>query len=82
VTALAPDGLSAQAIRRDLLDDLNLEISTGLGDYADRMWRIGVMGHSAQNSNVKLVLSGLEDALHKHGYIQQGVRALVPSSDA
>ena len=24
----------------------------GLGEYADRMWRIGIMGHSAQQANV------------------------------
>jgi alanine-glyoxylate transaminase/serine-glyoxylate transaminase/serine-pyruvate transaminase len=69
VTALAPEGLSAQAIRRELLDELNLEISTGLGEYADRMWRIGVMGHSAQPANVLLVLSGLENALSRQGYV-------------
>ena len=63
VTVMAPRGISAQKVRRQLLDDLNLEISAGLGDYADRMWRIGVMGHSAQKANALLVRGGLRRAL-------------------
>ena len=38
-----------------LLEEFNLEIACGLGDYADRMWRIGIMGHSAQQANVMLL---------------------------
>src|SRR5581483_4050240 len=68
VTALAPAGVSALAVRKDLLDRLNVEISVGLGEHADSMWRIGVMGHSAQQANVLLLLEGLEDILRRHGY--------------
>ena len=68
VTVMAPVGVSAQALRRQLLDELNREISAGQGDYADRMWRIGVMGHSAQRANVTLVLSGLEQLLPQYGF--------------
>ncbi len=68
VTVMAPRGISALAVRKQLLDDLNLEISGGLGDHADSMWRIGIMGHSAQRANVLLVLSGLEYALRSHGF--------------
>jgi alanine-glyoxylate transaminase/serine-glyoxylate transaminase/serine-pyruvate transaminase len=68
VTALAPPGVSAHEVRDDLLEDLNLEVSTGLGAYADSMWRIGVMGHSAQRANVLLVLNGLEHALGRRGH--------------
>src|SRR5712691_9797211 len=42
VTVLAPPDVSALAVRTSLLDDVNREISCGLGDYADHMWRIGV----------------------------------------
>jgi alanine-glyoxylate transaminase / serine-glyoxylate transaminase / serine-pyruvate transaminase len=68
VTVLAPQGVSALAVRKDLLDTLNLEISVGLGEHADSMWRIGVMGHSAQRANVMLLLDGLSHALARHGY--------------
>jgi alanine-glyoxylate transaminase/serine-glyoxylate transaminase/serine-pyruvate transaminase len=67
VTVVAPPGVSALAVRKQLLDALNLEISVGLGEHADDMWRIGVMGHSAQQSNVMLLLTGLELALRSQG---------------
>src|SRR6266851_1568486 len=68
VTVLAPTGISAAAVREMLLDEFNLEISCGLGDYADRMWRIGIMGYSAQKANVMLCLQALELSLQRHGY--------------
>jgi aspartate aminotransferase-like enzyme len=32
------------------------------------MWRIGIMGHSAQQANVMLLLVALEYALRRQGY--------------
>jgi alanine-glyoxylate transaminase / serine-glyoxylate transaminase / serine-pyruvate transaminase len=72
VTVLAPNGISASAVRNVLLDEFNLEISCGLGEYADRMWRIGIMGHSAQQANVTLCLVALEHALRTHGFTPLG----------
>jgi alanine-glyoxylate transaminase/serine-glyoxylate transaminase/serine-pyruvate transaminase len=72
VTIVAPEGVSARGIRAYLLETLNLEISAGLGEQADRMWRVGVMGHSAQRANVMLVLAGLEQALRAHGVTPLG----------
>lgn len=68
VGVLAPAAVSASAVREVLLNEFNVEISGGLGEYADHMWRIGVMGHSAQQSNVMLLLSALEYALRRQGY--------------
>jgi alanine-glyoxylate transaminase/serine-glyoxylate transaminase/serine-pyruvate transaminase len=68
VTVMAPPDISARVIRQNLLDSLNLEISAGLGDYADSMWRIGIMGHSAQQANVMLLLEGLCLSLVRHGF--------------
>jgi alanine-glyoxylate transaminase/serine-glyoxylate transaminase/serine-pyruvate transaminase len=68
VTAVAPPGVSAKRVRQQLLDSLNLEISGGLGAYADSLWRIGVMGYSAQRANVVLLLTGLEQALRELGF--------------
>jgi alanine-glyoxylate transaminase/serine-glyoxylate transaminase/serine-pyruvate transaminase len=68
VTVLAPDSISATAVREVLLDEFNLEISGGLGEYADRMWRIGIMGHSAQQANVMLLLAALEHVLRRQGF--------------
>jgi alanine-glyoxylate transaminase / serine-glyoxylate transaminase / serine-pyruvate transaminase len=68
VTVCAPAGVSALAVRKQLLESLNVEISVGLGEHADSMWRIGVMGHSAQRANVLLVLEGLEHELRRAGF--------------
>lgn len=51
-----------------LLYEFNMDIAGGLGEYADRMWRIGIMGHSAQQANVILLLVALEQALRRQGY--------------
>jgi alanine-glyoxylate transaminase/serine-glyoxylate transaminase/serine-pyruvate transaminase len=72
VTMLAPEGVSARAVRQQLLEQLNLEISLGLGAHASSMWRAGVMGHSAQRANVMLLLAGLEQALRGEGYTPEG----------
>ena len=68
VTALVPEGVSDAVTRNALLDQYSIEIAGGLGDYAGRMWRVGVMGHSATRSNVKLLLGALEGILRAQGY--------------
>jgi alanine-glyoxylate transaminase/serine-glyoxylate transaminase/serine-pyruvate transaminase len=80
VAVVAPRGVSALTVREELLEDLNVEISAGLGEFADRMWRIGVMGHSAQRANVLLVLEGLARALRRHGYVARASAPLGVSS--
>jgi alanine-glyoxylate transaminase/serine-glyoxylate transaminase/serine-pyruvate transaminase len=72
VTVLAPPGVSALAVRRELIEDWNLEISGGLAERSDVMWRIGIMGHSAQRANVMLVLAALDQALQHHGFTPRG----------
>jgi len=67
-TVLAPQNVSAAAVREVLLDEFNIEIAGGLGEYMDRMWRIGIMGHSARRSNVLLVLAALDSALRRQGF--------------
>jgi alanine-glyoxylate transaminase/serine-glyoxylate transaminase/serine-pyruvate transaminase len=68
-TVLAPPEVSAAEVRAVLLCDFNIEIAGGLGEYVDRMWRIGIMGHSAQRSNVTLLLGALESALRRQGFV-------------
>jgi alanine-glyoxylate transaminase / serine-glyoxylate transaminase / serine-pyruvate transaminase len=67
-TVLVPDGIATAVVRRVLLEEFNIEIAGGLGDFTDRMWRIGLMGHSARQSNVMLLLAALESALARQGY--------------
>lgn len=72
VTVMAPDGMSGNVVRQRLLDTLSLEIAGGLGEYADKLWRIGIMGYSAQRANVMLLLTGLEQALRSNGFLARG----------
>lgn len=60
-----PDGVDEAAVRRALLDTYNIEIGAGLGPLAGKIWRIGLMGYTAQKENVDLVVSALKNIL-KH----------------
>jgi alanine-glyoxylate transaminase/serine-glyoxylate transaminase/serine-pyruvate transaminase len=42
-----------------------LEIGAGLGAFAGKAWRIGLMGYAARNENVALCLTALEEALQR-----------------
>ncbi len=58
-----PDGMSEADVRRALLFDYGIEIGGGLGDLAGKGWRIGLMGHTARQRNVSLLLAALDDIL-------------------
>lgn len=58
-----PEAVDDAAVRQQLLQQHNLEIGAGLGDFAGKVWRIGLMGHSARDENVALCLSAIESAL-------------------
>jgi alanine-glyoxylate transaminase/serine-glyoxylate transaminase/serine-pyruvate transaminase len=63
----APEGVDEAAVRRQLLTEWNVEIGGGLGPLKGRAWRIGLMGYSARQENVMLVLAGLETCLRQAG---------------
>ena len=58
-----PEGIDESKVRQHLLGKYGLEIGAGLGPMAGKIWRIGLMGHSAQEANVRLCLEALGDAL-------------------
>ncbi len=58
-----PDGADDAKVRAYLLEKYNLEIGAGLGAFAGKAWRIGLMGYSARSENVALCLAALKDAL-------------------
>ncbi len=62
-----PDGVDDAAARRQLLNDFNLEIGAGLGAWAGKVWRIGLMGQGATASYVLGCLTALEAVLSKAG---------------
>lgn len=59
-----PDGVDDAAVRKQLLENYNLEIGAGLGALAGKAWRIGLMGYGARRENVALCLKALEDVLN------------------
>jgi alanine-glyoxylate transaminase/serine-glyoxylate transaminase/serine-pyruvate transaminase len=50
-------------LRGRLLADYGIEIGGGLGAYAGKVWRIGVMGHTARARNVTLLLAALAELM-------------------
>ncbi len=55
-----PDGTNEVEVRQRLLNEYNLEIGAGLGDFAGKVWRIGLMGYASNPKNVLTCLGALE----------------------
>ena len=66
--AVVPDGIDDGVVRGKLLNDYSIEISGGLGELRGKVWRIGLMGDSARETNVFALLSALEIILSGQGY--------------
>jgi alanine-glyoxylate transaminase/serine-glyoxylate transaminase/serine-pyruvate transaminase len=64
-TVMVHENIDDASIRRQLLEEYNLEISGGLGELKGRVWRIGLMGYSSRPENIHLLLSALKDILIK-----------------
>lgn len=64
-----PNGVNDIKIRKALLNDFGIEIGGGLGEFAGKIWRVGLMGHTSRRRNVVLFLSALETVL-KAGHVK------------
>lgn len=62
-----PDGVEDAVVRRRLLDEYNVEIGGGLGDLSGKVWRIGLMGHACNLTNVLTCVGALEAILASEG---------------
>jgi alanine-glyoxylate transaminase/serine-glyoxylate transaminase/serine-pyruvate transaminase len=62
-----PAGTDDPEVRRRLLDEYGVEIGAGLGELAGKVWRIGLMGHSCNLSNVLTCVGALEAILVSEG---------------
>ncbi len=56
-----PDHLDDVKIRQRLLHEYNIEIGGGLGKFAGKLWRIGLMGQSSSKNHVNMLLAALKD---------------------
>ena len=54
-----PTGVDDATVRRRLLDEYDLEIGGGLGEFKGKAWRIGLMGASATAEHVAQCLRAL-----------------------
>ncbi len=62
-----PETVDDAVVRSALLTDYSLEIGSGLGAFAGKVWRIGLMGFASTQANVYLCLSALGNVLRQQG---------------
>ncbi|MDP9886262.1 alanine-glyoxylate transaminase/serine-glyoxylate transaminase/serine-pyruvate transaminase [Sinomonas atrocyanea] len=62
-TVRVPDGVSSARVRRILLEQYSIEVGSGVGEFADTVWRIGLMGPNANPASVTLALGALGEAI-------------------
>ena len=58
-----PEGVDEAKVRTQLLEEHKIEIGAGLGPLAGKIWRIGVMGHTARSENISRLTTALADIL-------------------
>jgi alanine-glyoxylate transaminase/serine-glyoxylate transaminase/serine-pyruvate transaminase len=66
-TVWVPEGVDELAVRRQLLQEFNIEIAGGLGAFKGKAWRVGLMGYSCRPENVLALLGALEQILRRRG---------------
>ena len=66
-TIFIPDGIDDAETRGTLLRDHGIEIGAGLGPFAGKIWRIGLMGESSRISHVLVFLTALEKLMRAAG---------------
>ena len=59
-----PKGVKDEAaLRKKLLEDFNIEVGSGLGAFAGKIWRIGIMGESCTMNHVNTLIGALNTLL-------------------
>jgi alanine-glyoxylate transaminase/serine-glyoxylate transaminase/serine-pyruvate transaminase len=62
-TVKVPEQVNSAQVRSTLLERYNIEIGSGAGEYANTVWRIGLMGRNARPEAVTLLLGALGEIL-------------------
>jgi alanine-glyoxylate transaminase / serine-glyoxylate transaminase / serine-pyruvate transaminase len=73
---LIPHSIDDAQVRTCLLEEFGIEIGGGLGEFKGKLWRIGLMGYNCRLSNVMLLLTALESALHRQGFVGEPGRSI------
>ena len=80
-TVCVPDGVDDARVRGRLLEQFNIEIGGGLAELKGRLWRIGLMGQTANASCVLMLLNALESVLVEIGYRAQRGAAVAAAQE-
>ena len=59
-TVIIPEGMDDLSVRRQLINEFNIEIGGGLGDLKGKIWRIGLMGYSSRAENILTLLDAFK----------------------
>jgi aspartate aminotransferase-like enzyme len=82
---LVPEGIDPDRLRERLVNPYRLDIGGGLGSLQGKLWRIGIMSHSAQPTFLIALLTAIETILEEEGlHIREkgaAVRALIAHLD-
>ena len=55
-----PHGIDDAITRSRLLNEYNIEVGGGLGDFAGKIWRVGLMGNSSSANHVNQLIGALK----------------------
>ncbi len=58
-----PEHIDEGELRRRLMDDFGIEVGGGLGIFAGKAWRVGLMGEGATHANVDRLLDAIDQLL-------------------
>ena len=58
-----PEGKDEAKLRNELLNKYNIEVGGGLGVFAGKIWRIGIMGESCTRNHVNMLVGALEEIM-------------------
>ena len=64
-TVMVPDSVNEAEVRSHLRSQYNIEIGAGLGPLSGKVWRIGLMGHTARAENVTRFLEALQETISR-----------------
>ena len=75
-----PEGVDEALVRKKLLNDFNIEIGAGLGPLKGKIWRVGLMGETSSQANVKAFLAALGQILNDSGWLTSAETALAAAT--
>lgn len=58
-----PEAIDEGKLRRRLMEDFSIEVGGGLGAFAGKAWRVGLMGEGATHANVDRLLDAIDHLL-------------------